>query len=397
MKIKKLISLVKRSFRPSLLVGSGIKISNTEKDLLKFSIKNNIPVVTAWAHDAYPNYHRLYFGRQGTIGNRCGNFVIQNSDLVIILGSRLSIRQLSYNWKSFAIKAKIVWVEIDKTELEKKFIKPYLKINLDLKFFFKSMLKKKINTIYSEERKKWIKWCNIVKKKYSPKYSDYKIYQKKINVYHFVISLFNLLKKKEIIVCADGAATVVPNQVGYLNKGCKLIYNSGSASMGYELPAAIGAAIASPKRKIICLAGDGSIMMNLQELQSIVALKLNIVIFLINNSGYLSIKQTQNNFFKSEFGSSSKSGLTFPDFIKVAKSFNFNSYNLNKPANLKKKIEDILKKEGPMFINVDVDQIQEFEPRLKSKIIKNKIVTPDLDDMYPFLDPSEINFLKKQL
>jgi acetolactate synthase-1/2/3 large subunit len=212
-----------------------------------------------------------------------------------------------------------------------------------------------------------------------------------------VISLFNLLKKKEIIVCADGAATVVPNQVGYLNKGCKLIYNSGSASMGYELPAAIGAAIASPKRKIICLAGDGSIMMNLQELQSIVALKLNIVIFLINNGGYLSIKQTQNNFFKSEFGSSSKSGLTFPDFIKVAKSFNFNSYNLNKPANLKKKIEDILKKEGPMFINVDVDQIQEFEPRLKSKIIKNKIVTPDLEDMYPFLDPSEINFLKKQL
>jgi acetolactate synthase-1/2/3 large subunit len=124
---------------------------------------------------------------------------------------------------------------------------------------------------------------------------------------------------------------------------------------------------------------------------------LNIVIFLINNGGYLSIKQTQNNFFKSEFGSSSKSGLTFPDFIKVAKSFNFNSYNLNKPANLKKKIEDILKKEGPMFINVDVDQIQEFEPRLKSKIIKNKIVTPDLEDMYPFLDPSEINFLKKQL
>ena len=245
--------------------------------------------------------------------------------MVLVLGSRLNIRQTSYNWKEFAKNATIISVDIDPLELNKNLIKIDYKIQMDLKIFFKKINKiniKKDNKNNILKWTKWISWCNFIRKDFTPKLEDYKVYQNKINVYHFIITLFQLLKKNEIIVAADGTATVVPNQVGYLNNNIRYIANSGSASMGFELPGAIGAAIAEPKKKIICLAGDGSIMMNLQELQTIKSLNLNIIIFLINNDGYLSIKQTQKNFFGKEYGSSSKSGLTFPDFLKISKSFN---------------------------------------------------------------------------
>jgi acetolactate synthase-1/2/3 large subunit len=387
-KIKHIISLIEKSKKPVILVGNGINISSTNKELLNFVKKNHIPVVSAWALDAFPNNHKYYFGRQGTIGNRVGNYVVQYSDLLLILGSRLSIRQISYNWKSFAKNAKKISIDIDLHEQRKYLLNFDYNLTCDLKDFFKKINIQKIRIFNAQNElkwKKWITWCNFVKKKLSPKIEDYKIYQNKINIYHFIVHLFKNLKNKEIIVAADGAATVVPNQVGYLNKGIKYLANSGSASMGYELPAAIGAAIASKNKKIICLAGDGSIMMNIQELQTIKNLNLNIIIFLINNEGYLSIKQTQKNFFKREDGSSPKSGLTFPNFINVAKSFGIKSYDL-KLKDWKKNLKKIISKKGPFFVNIKVDTVQEFEPKLKSKKIKNKIITPSLEDMYPYLD-----------
>jgi acetolactate synthase-1/2/3 large subunit len=398
MNLHKLKNLIENSKRPVVLAGSGIGISRTEKELLKFINKNSIPIVTAWAHDIYPNNDKYYYGRQGAIGNRVGNFVVQYADLVLVLGSRLNIRQTSYNWKEFAKNAIIVSVDIDSLELKKNLIHIDYKIQMDLKIFFKNFNKIKIKTIDKSKNLKWFKWidwCNYIKKEFTPKIEDYKIYQKKINVYHFIINLFKLLKKDEIIVAADGAATVVPSQVGYLNKRNKFIANSGSASMGFELPGAIGASIANRKKKIICLAGDGSIMMNLQELETIKSLNLNIVIFLINNGGYLSIKQTQKNFFGAEHGSSSESGLTFPNFIKITNSFGIKSFNL-KLKDWQSKLKKILNLKGPLFVNVNVDTKQEFEPKLKSKTVNNKIVTPSLENMYPFLT-EEVNkkILKK--
>ena len=392
MNLNKLKKLIENSKRPVVLAGSGVRISGTEKELFKFVHKNLIPIVTAWAHDVYPNKDKYYYGRQGTIGNRVGNFVVQYADLVLVLGSRLNIRQTSYNWKEFAKNAIIVSVDIDLLELKKNLVHIDYKLQIDLKLFFKRFNKIKLKTRDINKKLKWIKWinwCNYIKKEFTPKIEDYKIYQNKINVYHFIINLFKLLKNSEIIVAADGAATVVPNQVGYLNKKNKFIANSGSASMGFELPGAIGASIADRNKKIICLAGDGSIMMNLQELETIKSLNLNIIIFLINNDGYLSIKQTQKNFFGVEHGSSPKSGLTFPNFVKIANSFGIKSYNLKlKDWNIK--LKKILNLKGPLFVNVDVDTKQEFEPKLKSKTVNNKIVTPSLENMYPFLS-EEVN------
>ena len=380
-KILILSKLIKRSQKPIIIAGSGINISNTKSELTKFIKTTNIPIVTAWAHDTYNNFDKFYMGRQGTIGNRAGNFCVQNSDLVIVLGSRLNIRQISYNYKSFAKSAKIVWVDIDKNEFKKKYVTPYLKINCGLNIFFNNFIK--IKTIY-KEKKGWLKWCNYIKKNFTPKTRDYKIYQNRINIYHFINELFSKLNNKNIVVCADGAATVVPSQIGYLKKDIQLIYNSGCASMGYDLPAAIGVGINSSK-KIICLAGDGSIMMNLQELQTIKKMNLNVIIFVLNNDGYLSIKQTQKNFFGNEFGSSPKSKLSFPNFKKISNSFGIKNYTINL-KNYKKKISKILNKKGPILCEIKLDTKQEFEPKLKSKFFNGKIITPELDDMYPFLD-----------
>ena len=299
----------------------------------------------------------------------------------------MNIRQVSYNWKDFAKNAKIISVDIDSAEQRKGLVIYDYIFTCDLREFFKKINKKKIliNKKNKIKRHNWILWCRFIRKKLTPKIDDYKIYQNKINVYHFIIFLFKNLRNQEMIVAADGAATVVPNQVGYLNKGVRYFANSGSASMGFDLPGSIGAAIASPNKKIICLAGDGSIMMNIQELQTIKDLELNILIFVINNDGYLSIKQTQNNFFKREFGASSNSDLSFPDFKKVGKAFGIDSYSLNL-ENWKKKIKMILKKKGPLLVELKVDTIQEFEPKLKSVKSGNKIITPSLENMYPFLD-----------
>jgi acetolactate synthase I/II/III large subunit len=398
MNLDKIKKLIESSKRPVVLAGSGINISDTQKELKKFIKNNSIPIVTAWSHDIYPNNDKYYYGRQGSIGNRVGNFVVQYADLVLVLGSRLNIRQTSYNWKEFAKNATIISVDIDTLELKKNLIQIDFKVSMDLKKFFNKINKIKINTKNKNnvlKWTKWIHWCNYIRKEFTPKKEDYRIYQNKINIYHFIIALFKSLKKREIIVAADGAATVVPNQVGYLNENIRFIANSGSASMGFELPGAIGAAIADNKKKIICLAGDGSIMMNLQELQTIKSLNLNIIIFLINNDGYLSIKQTQKNFFGKEHGSSPKSGLSFPNFIKTANAFGIKSYNLQL-KNWNTELKKILNLKGPLFVNINVDTKQEFEPKLKSKTINNKIVTPSLENMYPFLsDKTNKRILKK--
>lgn len=394
LKEKLFFSILKKFDKPVIVVGSGINISNSKKSLLKFVRKYEIPVVTAWAHDTFPNYNKYYYGRQGSIGNRVGNFIVQNSNLIIILGSRLSIRQTSYNWKSFGKNAFKIWVDIDKFELNKKTVKADLKINSSLNKFFNQVNNFKLNYQIS---KKWIKWCNKIKLKFTPKKNDYKTDSKYANIYHFTIDLFNQMLGNEIIICANGAATVVPSQVGYLKGNCRLIYNSGSASMGYELPAVIGASTSNIKRKIICLAGDGSIMMNIQELQTISNIKKNIIIFIINNDGYLSIKQTQKNFFNNEFGASSQSNLLFPNFRKIAHGFGIEYINLKR--NYEKQLSLLLKrkKNKPIIVEIKVSLDQEFEPRLKSKFSKGKIYTPELDDMFPFLSKHEYENIKAEI
>jgi acetolactate synthase-1/2/3 large subunit len=383
------VESLKKAKRPVIMAGSGIRISGMDAELLMLAEQLDIPVVTAWTHDIFPNDHRLFAGRPGTIGTRAGNFVVQNSDLVLVLGSRLNIRQVSYNWQSFARNARKIWVDIDKAEFNKPYVNADVTIESDLKKFIPALAKQLQVNGWKAQHMSWVDWCIDINKRFTPKSDDYPVSEDAINSYHFIEELFSHLKAGDIVVCGDATATIVPFQIGRIKAGMRLFSNSGSASMGYDIPAALGAAIAKPDARIICLAGDGSSMMNIQELETISHLNLNVLVFILNNDGYLSIKQTQRNFFKREAGSSSQSGLSFPDFQKLGDAFSFRSIELKK-ENWKKRLTEFISHKGPSLCNTFLDLHQEFEPRLKSKMVDGVITTPELDDMHPFMRPEEI-------
>ena len=381
--------------RPVIVAGTGIRISDTVEELQLLGESLGLPVTTAWTHDIFDNDHALFAGRPGTIGTRAGNFVVQNADLVLVLGSRLNIRQISYNLGSFASKAKLIWVDIDSAELAKPFPLPDMRVEADLSVFMPLLVTEAGKAKADNDTEEWIAWCQDVKQRFSPKPADYPVSKDRINAYHFVDRLFSHLGDDDIIVCGNASATIVPFQIGKLKKGQRLISNSGCASMGYDLPAAIGCAIAAPERRVICLAGDGSVMMNIQDLITIKNHNLNVSIFLLENDGYLSIKQTQKNFFGRESGSSSSSGLMFPNFQYLAKACDIAFHKLD-PKGYGDELEKTLSRSGPHFTEVPLDLHQEFEPRLKSRAEGNRIVTPELDDMYPFLDRELLDHVRSQ-
>ncbi len=378
------------SRRPVLLLGSGIQISSTERHAISFAEKFNIPILTAWSHDVISSDHPLFFGRPGTIGTRPGNMILQSSDFLLVLGSRLNIRQISYNYEGFAPKAYKIQVDIDGEEFNKPFPKMDLSIKMDLRDFFDSLTRLTSKELKIQESADWISWCRSVNERYSIKESDYAAREDTINAYHLIPELIRQAPKNSILACGDATACIVPFQTAHLKVGMSMFSNSGCASMGYDLPAALGAAIADTTRPVICFAGDGSIMMNIQELQTLAASKLNVLVVILDNGGYLSIKQTQTNFFGRFHGSNPESGVSFPDFVRVAEAFGLPTTELH-PSNWKSIITKVVNATGPRVVVARLDQDQEFEPRLKSKMVDGVIQTPGLEDMYPHLDSEELS------
>lgn len=381
---------LKAAHRPVIMTGTGVRLSATQDAVLALAEAYSIPIVTAWTHDTIETAHPLFAGRPGTIGTRAGNFVVQNSDFLLVLGSRLNIRQISYNWASFAKHAFKVWVDIDAAELAKPFVTADLPVVADLRDFVPALAMHLRDACAGKTFEPWAEWCRAIRTRYEPKESDYAVRASGINSYHLVGELSRQMRPDDIVCCGDATATIVPYQRLALHRESRLLSNSGSASMGHDLPSAIGAAIAAPARRVICLAGDGSVMMNLQELATIRGLGLNIRTIVLNNDGYLSIKQTQRNFFGREAGSSSASGLHFPDFAAVARGFGLDCTTLDKDGDWRGQLAAFLSGDGPAVCVAPLDLEQEFEPRLKSRMSGGTITTPELDDMYPFLPPEEL-------
>lgn len=380
--------------RPVILAGSGIGISRTEEQLVALAEATNAPVVTAWSPDIFDNDHALFAGRAGTIGSRPGNFVVQNADLVLVLGSRLNIRQVSYNWLSFAKLSKIIWIDIDKNEFSKPFPNVDLKIQADLRDFLPELTNRIKKLGLNKSNSHWLKWVTEVNRKYSIKAEDYPESENGINPYRFILELSKNLRGNHVVVCGNATACIVPFQTVKTHDKIRLFSNSGSASMGYDLPAAIGAAVADLSRPVIALAGDGSLMMNIQELETLAATELDVGLIILDNGGYLSIKQTQRNFFGRESGSSPASGVSFPNFERVATAFGLGARTISVRDDWRLKLKEFLLEKGPRVLVVELDQNQEFEPRLKSKMIDGLIQTPELDDMYPHLDQVELESIR---
>ncbi len=387
------IERIRNSSRPVILAGTGVRISNALSEFESVIGKLRIPVTTAWTHDLIASDDELFCGRPGTIGERAGNFTVQNADLVLVLGSRLNIRQVSYNWKSFARNAFKIQVDVDAAELAKPTVRPDMPIHADLKLFLNLMLSEldRQQYIVPEKHAEWLSWSAERKRRYAVVRDDQRLAESPLNAYGFVEQLFAELIDRDVIVCGDATACIVPFQAGKLKKGQRLISNSGCASMGYDLPAAIGAAVARGCKRVICLAGDGSLQMNIQELQTLRHHNLPVKLFVLNNNGYLSIRQTQKGFFDGRLvGESPQSGVSFPNISKLAEAYGLPVLRLNTRADYES-IRPLLDAPGPAVFDVLLDPGQEFEPRLKSRALPDgTIVSPNLEDMYPFLSAEEL-------
>jgi acetolactate synthase-1/2/3 large subunit len=396
-----ILERIKNAKRPAIMAGTGVRLADAVELFETVTKKLGIPVTTAWtAHDLVASDNALFCGRPSSLGDRAGNFTVQNADLLLVLGSRLNIRQVSYNWKDFARSAYRIQVDIDGAELHKPTVQADLAVEADLKVFLQELDRQIDGTaVRPPAHGEWLAWCRQRVKRYPVVTAKQRQAGTPLNPYHFLDDLIRRLNASDVIVCGDGSACVIPFQVAQIKRGMRMFCNSGDASMGYDIPAAIGAAFAGEGRRVICLAGDGSGHFNIQELQTIKHHNLPIKIFILNNDGYLSMRLTQGGFFKGNFiGESPRSGVSFPDFAKVAAAYGLQSARIDR-ADFGGALEEFLRTPGPGLCEVVLDRAQGFEPRLSSRQLPDgRIVTASFEDMAPFLSREELaeNMLASQ-
>ncbi len=389
---EKIAQLCREAERPVIFAGSGVRLAGAQADLIALADRWGVPVVTAWnAHDLIWNDHPGFVGRPGTIGDRAGNFAVQNADFLLVLGSRLNIRQISYNWENFAHRAYKVVVDIDPAELKKPTIYPDLPVQANVADVLAQLLAQPAQEV-PQKHTQWLAWCRERAAKYPVVLPEYRDSVDGINPYVFMEALFQHLPENQIVVTGDGTACVTSFQAAFLKPGQRLYTNSGCASMGYDLPAAIGAAFGSPGRDIVCLAGDGSIQMNLAELQTIVMHDLPVKLFVLNNQGYHSIRQTQQNYFPDNvIGCGTDSGLGFAPFRKLADACGFAYHAARSMDELNEAIQETLSGAGPQMCEVFLDLSQQFAPKVSSRKLEDgRMVSAPLEDMAPFLSREEL-------
>ena len=406
--IEEVLERIKHAKRPVFYAGNGIRLSGGYEEFRRFVEQMQLPVVTGWdSIDLIEDTHPLYVGRGGIMGDRAGNFAVQNADLILAVGNRLSIRQVGYNLKSWAREAYVIMVDIDPAELKKTTLHVELPICADACEFLAAMNRKEAELCCEEEKKvmeqeevlkkqmAWRSRCAEWKQKYPVTTErQWKEDGRYANVYAFVRYLSSSLPESSMTVVSNGSACVVGSHNYLIGKDSRFLINSGVASMGYGLPAAIGACIAYNRKTTICLEGDGSIMMNLQELQTILTNRLPIKIFLINNQGYHSIRQTQNNLFgeREKVGIGPESGdLSFPDFGKIAAAFGYPYRSAHTNADMMRAVSETLIQEGCAICEIFVSTEQKFEPKSATRRLPDgRLVSPPREDLAPFLPREEL-------
>ena len=397
--LKNIDDLIKKSKRPVFWFGNGIKLSNAKNLIPKLLNKFPIPFFLSWsAVDLMPSNHKLNFGRPGVYGNRASNLILQSSDLIISIGTRMSIPMIGYVHDEFARDAKIIYVDIDSKESKKLGKKINIKINLDAKFFIQKLIKNtKINKKQFHQISKWILYCKKTLQKFP--HLEKVTHQDKngfINSYHFLEKFSSELKKEDCVVTDMGTALLSGHQIMKFNGIQKMITSQGLGEMGFGLPGAIGASIANNKSDVICLNCDGGIMMNLQEMQTINEYNLPIKLFIFNNDGYLMIKHTQKNFFAGRYTSvNKKTGISFPNFKILAKAFNFEYFRIKTWSDYNFFMKKKFREKKSFLCEVFMDPEQNFYPKLSTFVdAKSNIVSPPLEDLSPFISRGE---LKKNL
>jgi acetolactate synthase-1/2/3 large subunit len=392
-----LLKKIKNAKSPVVFAGTAIRNAGRADKFLTLCERLKVPVVTAWnAHDSIYDAHPLFCGRPGTVGTRAGNFVVQNADLLLVIGSQLNIRQISYNWTSFARRAELIVVDIDKNELSKPTLRVDDPVNCDLRDFIDVCLS--VTDAGGNDcagtHTEWLHWAKGI----FYKYHDEKVSSPAgvMNPYLFIREFSERLDADDMIVCSNGSSCVIPFQTFRLKKGQRMFTNSGCTSMGYGLPAAIGSAAACGDKRIICFEGDGSVQMNIQEMATLSCNAFNVKLAVFNNNGYHSMRQTQLNLFKGRdlCGVSAGNGLMFPDLSLLARAYGIEYIAVRSLDDMDGLMEGIAGK-GPQVVELFVDPKQSFAPKLSSRVLDDgTIVSPDIDDMFPFMDRDEYEKIK---
>ena len=399
--IESIASELRGAKRPVIYAGSAICQCGMADELVELAEKCGATVVTAWnSIDLIPTAHPNYCGRGGIMGDRAGNFAVQSSDLILSLGCRLSIRQVGYNWETWAPEARVIIVDIDPAELKK----PTLHVDVPVCADVRDVIPALISACQpdgAELHKAWLDRCVEWKNNYPVTLPKYYERDGLVNPYCFVNELSRRLPEGKITVVGNGTACVVGSHNYVIKKDQRFIINSGIASMGYDLPAAIGACFACGSDEIICVTGDGSIQMNLQELQTMAFHKLPIKLFVINNFGYHSIRQSQSSFFGEPLcGIGPESGdLSFPDLEKIAAAYGLPFRRCSENQEISSFVEAALAEssaDGTHIYEIMTDPTQKFAPKSSSKVQEDgTIVSPPLEDLAPFLPREELEQIMK--
>jgi acetolactate synthase-1/2/3 large subunit len=381
--ISNVIDLLSSAKKPLIIAGNGIRISNSISEFEELIKTLNIPVVHSFnGIDLLASSNKHNFGRIGIVGNIHANKIVQESDLIIAIGTRLYVRQIGYNLDSFGKNAKIIHVDIDQNELSKPTIKSDYKICMDAGKFIELVLKQNIITNYNfdDDRIRWIDRCITIKND-NPIILERHLISNPINPNGFLYQLSIKCPSNYNYVLSDGTANVTGSQVIQLKKNQRIFTNKATAPMGYGLPAAIGASYSHPN--IVCIEGDGSLQMNLQELQTLVHYKQNIKLIILNNNGYLSIKTTQKNLCSGNLHlSNPESGLTLPNYQKIATAFGITYYSIDNLNNLDKILSQLFSNQDPAILEVFLDEDALHEPKIITKIDKEgNFTNPEFDDI----------------
>lgn len=396
-----IVNKIKEAKRPVIYAGSAIRLAGVYSEFKELINKLNVPVVCAWnSSDAIESDHPLYAGRPGNFGDRAGNFAVQNSDLIVSLGCRLSIRQTGFNYASWAPNSYVIMVDIDENEMKKPTIHVEYPIHANVKDVICGLNNMLSNEKVFDNSTNWIEQCKTWMRDY-PVIKPVHYEQKGIaNAYAVIDMLSKGMPEDMITVSGNGTACVVGGHGYTIKKGTRFIENSGMASMGWDLPAVIGACFAANKEPMICLTGDGSIQMNLQELQTIIHHKLPVKIIVINNDGYHSIRQSQSNFFKGKklcgIGADSLD-LSFPDLEKLAWAYGYKFFRCHNNDEFAEYMSNGFNHcDGPHICEVMVDKVQYFQPKAGSRRLEDgSMVSAPLEDLAPYLDREELENIMK--
>ncbi len=379
------IGLLREAERPCILAGSGIISSNNRDNFVRLVDKIGVPVIGgSWVADNLYADHPLYFGNSGNVGPRTGNFILQNADVILTLGNSLGFRQTGFNQEGFAPNARIIMVDVDADEGRKPGLHIYKFIHADLKDMIAGMLETDCRVEVPAE---WMDYCKMLKDRFTPFEAVNGIEMKERVCSYYFWSVFQKYEETDsILALGNNTANTAKLQIGVKYAHQRVLTNYTCGSMGYELPAAIGAAAASGK-KVYCVTGDGSIMMNLQELQTIVQNDLSINLVVFSNDGYGAIRQTSKNFFQGAYiGCTADSGVSFPEFARVADTFGFAYRRCETNAQVEEAVQWLVNNKKRCLLEIDQKIDDPVVPKVMSRLDENgKMLTPALQDMYPFL------------